>query len=60
MKGSLRKRGSTWQLRVDAGIVNGRRVQRSSSFRGTKKEAEAELRKKIMAAYGGLDMTIEG
>ena len=60
MKGSLRRRGGTWQLRVDAGMVNGRRVQRSSSFRGTKKEAEAELRKKIMAAEGGLDLDYRG
>ena len=53
MKGSLRKRAGAWELRVDAGMANGRRVQKSRTYKGTKKEAEAELRRMVTVAERG-------
>jgi integrase len=45
MRGSVRKRGSGWQLRVYVGQHAGKDVNRSRTVRGSKREAEAELRK---------------
>jgi len=59
MKGSLRKRAGAWELRVDAGMVNGRRVQKSRTYRGTKKEAEAELRRMVTVAERGSDFSAD-
>ena len=56
MRGSLRqKRPGTWELVFDAGpdpLTNKRR-QRSRSFRGTKREAERELRRLVNDAERG-------
>src|SRR5688500_3874611 len=45
MKGSIQKRGDrTYRLRVDLGFdASGRRIQRSLTVRGSRKEAEKKL-----------------
>lgn len=45
MRGHIEKRGrNTWRIRIDLGTgANGKRVRSDHRFRGTKKEAEAEL-----------------
>jgi len=40
-------------------MVNGRRVQKSRTYRGTKKEAEAELRRMVTVAERGSDFSAD-
>src|SRR5215831_12521315 len=49
MRGSLRKRGDSWQLRVYLGVdpATGKKAYCSRSIRGTKREAERELTKMV-------------
>jgi integrase len=44
MRGSIRKRGKeSWELKWDAGTVNGKRDTRYATVRGTYKDAQREL-----------------
>ena len=45
MKGSVRKRGSTWSYRFDMGTIDGKRQRKEKGGFDTKKEAEAALAK---------------
>lgn len=45
MKGSVRKRGSTWSYYFDLGIIEGKRKRREKGGFRTKAEAESALRK---------------
>lgn len=47
MKGSVRKRGSTWSYYFDLGTVNGKRQKKEKGGFRTKKEAETALAKAI-------------
>lgn len=48
MKGHVRKKGSSWQISWDIGEdENGKRKQRWKNVRGTKKEAQEELRRQL-------------
>jgi integrase len=55
MKGHLRKRGESWELRVYAGAdpVSGREIYRTRTFRGGKREAEDALGKFVQEVAGG-------
>lgn len=56
MTGHIRRRGErSWELKYDAGTdpATGRRKTRYTSFRGTKREAEAELVRLIAAEQSG-------
>ena len=52
MQGSLRKRGSTWELRVHVGrdSVTGRKRYVSRTYRGTKREAQRALAEMVVEA----------
>ncbi len=43
MKGSVRKRGTTWSYRVELGVIQGRKNQIERGGYRTKKEAEKAL-----------------
>lgn len=45
MKGSVRKRGSTWSYYFDLGVIDGKRKRKEKGGFRTKAEAEKELRK---------------
>lgn len=47
MKGSVRKRGSTWSYSFDLGVVDGKRKRKEKGGFNTKKECETELRAAI-------------
>lgn len=47
MKGSVRKRGSTWSYYFDLGTINGKRQKKEKGGFRTKKDAEAALAKAI-------------
>jgi len=55
MNGSIRQRSKgTWQLRYDAPPdANGKRKQTNETVKGTKKEAERELRERLAAIENG-------
>lgn len=53
MKGSVRKRGSTWSYRFDIGKVAGKRKRMERGGFATKKEAEAALTKAIAEYQNG-------
>jgi integrase len=55
MRGFMRRRGETWELRVDLGRdpITGRRLTKSKAFRGTKGQAERELAAMVAAATEG-------
>lgn len=54
MRGSIRKRGtSSWELQIELDRVAGKRQRRFVSFKGTKKEASAELAKLLTSANEG-------
>jgi hypothetical protein len=56
MTGSVRRRGTrSWELKFDLepDPVTGKRRSRYHSFKGTKREAEAELVRLIAAAHRG-------
>lgn len=55
MKGHLRKRGNSWELRVYAGLdpITGREIYRTRTFRGGKREAEDALGKFVQEVAGG-------
>jgi len=55
MRGHLRKRGDAWELRAYAGRdpVSDRKVYRSRTFRGGKRETEAALAKFVQEVEGG-------
>ena len=45
MNGSIRKRGNAWEIRFDGGYdADGKRVQKSITVKGTKAEAQRQLR----------------
>jgi len=54
MKGHLRKRGASWELRAFAGRdpVTGREVYRTATFRGGKRDAEDALAKFVQEVAG--------
>lgn len=54
MRGSIRSAGEgVWRLRVDVGVnENGKRQQRQTTFKGTKKEAQTKLRELCSAVDG--------
>jgi integrase len=53
-QGHLRQRGEgRWELKFDLGPVAGRRRTLYVSFRGTKREAQAELARRLAAASAG-------
>ncbi|MEK6578881.1 MAG: tyrosine-type recombinase/integrase [Bdellovibrionota bacterium] len=56
MKGSIIKRGSSWLLKYDIGRdpVTGKRQTKYKTVRGTKRDAEAELRKLLNSVEDGL------
>jgi len=63
MKGHLRKRGASWELRAFAGRdpVTGREVYRTRSFRGDKREAECALARfvqEVAGAHSTRDATV--
>lgn len=61
MKGSLKKRSDgTWTLRYDLPRDNGRRRQRTVTFKGTAKQAQAELAKLIHEVETGRHATSGG
>ena len=55
MKGHLRRRGGSWELRAFAGRdpVTGREIYRTTTFRGGKREAEDALAKFVQEVAGG-------
>ncbi len=56
MRGHIRKRGSAWQVIVDAGRdpLTGTRRQISRNVRGSKKQAEEVLARLLVEAGGGI------
>jgi integrase len=54
MRGHLRKRGESWELRVYAGLdpVSGRRLYRTRTFRGGKRAAEDALARFVTEVAG--------
>lgn len=58
MTGHVRRRGArSWELKYDVGRdAGGRRITRYAAFKGTKREAEVELAKKVAAAANGEDI----
>ncbi|MEM9561071.1 MAG: site-specific integrase [Actinomycetota bacterium] len=61
MKGSMRRRGDSWQLRVYAGVdpVTGKERYVSRSHRGTKRTAEVELARFVAEVNDGLATATE-
>lgn len=56
MRGHIRQRGKTrdsWELIYDVPTIDGDRKQRSVAFRGTKKQAEVELRRRLSEVDAG-------
>lgn len=56
MTGHIRRRGArSWELKFDVGTdpLSGRRKTRYASFKGTKREAEVELARRVTAASRG-------
>ena len=56
MNGHIRRRGErSWELKFDAGVdpLTGKRLTRYHSFKGTKREAKAELVKLVNAVNTG-------
>jgi integrase len=56
MTGHVRRRGAqTWELKFDVGTdpLSGKRLTKYHSFKGTKREAETELRRLLGAADNG-------
>ena len=55
MKGHLRRRGGSWELRAFAGRdpVTGREIYRTTTFRGGKREAEDALARFVQEVAGG-------
>ena len=54
MRGSIRRRGSnSWELQIEQERVGSKRQRRFVSFKGSKKEASAELAKLLTAANEG-------
>ena len=47
MKGSIRKRGSTWYYSFDLGIIEGKRKRKEKGGFRTKKECELALRQAL-------------
>jgi integrase len=56
MKGSMRQRSAgSWELRFDMGVdASGKRQQKNVTFRGTKREAQAELNRILHELATGL------
>jgi integrase len=53
MKGSIRAHGAGWQIKYDLPSQNGRRVTRYKTVRGSKKDAQRELRRLLSAVDDG-------
>ena len=55
MRGHMRRRGEAWELRAYVGVdpVTGRQTYKTRSFRGGKREAEAELARFVTQVAGG-------
>jgi integrase len=55
MRGHLRKRGDAWELRAFAGRdpVSGRKIYRTRTYRGGKREAEDVLSRLVQEVSGG-------
>ncbi len=55
MRGHLRKRGNAWELRAFAGRdpVSGRKIYRTRTYRGGKREAEDALSRLVLEVSGG-------
>ena len=55
MKGYIRQRGASWELFVELGRdATGRRQRRTTSVQGTKREAEAKLRRMLTEVDSGM------
>lgn len=52
-RGSIRKRGTAWELRFDVPSANGARRTRSVAFKGSRQEAQRELTKLLAQADAG-------
>ena len=56
--GSIEKRGTSWRIRYWLPLgVDGKRKQKSETFRGTKAEASSELRDRLAAIENGEHVT---
>ena len=61
MKGSMTKRGNSWRLRVDGGIgPDHKRIQRTQTFRGNKREAQSALVEMVAQISTGRDFSSKG
>ena len=50
MRGSIRKRGKSWEIKFDVGTINGKRQTRYKTVRGGYREAQQELTRLLSAA----------
>jgi integrase len=53
MKGSIRAHGAGWQIKYDLPPQDGRRITRYKTVRGSKKDAQRELRRLLSAVDDG-------
>ena len=54
MRGSIQQRGpSSWRIRIDLDRIGGKRQRRFVTFRGTRKDAQKELARLLVAADAG-------
>jgi integrase len=53
MRGHIRKRGGSWELKYDVTGTDGRRKTVYRAFRGSRRQAQAELARQIAAAVDG-------
>ena len=62
MRGSMRRKGEAWELRVYLGrdSITGKPRYRSRTFRGTKRRAEEELARLLTEATSGTDTRATG
>lgn len=62
MRGSMRRRGEAWELRVYLGrdSITGKPRYRSRTFRGSKRRAEEELARLLTEATSGADGSATG
>ena len=52
-RGTIRQRGHHFEIRIDLGLVDGKRQRRSIAFKGDYKAAQKELTRLLEAADGG-------
>ena len=52
-RGTIRQRGHHFEIRIDLGLVDGKRQRRSIAFKGDYKAAQKELTRLLKAADAG-------